>query len=41
MKNLYKAPYIDFVLIDSDIITTSPPAPDFDEDENELPKQDW
>ena len=41
MKNLYETPRIDLILIGADIITVSPTVPDFEEDDNELPKQDW
>lgn len=40
-NNKYTTPYIEFVEVKEEIITTSYNIPEFGEDDNELPKQDW
>lgn len=41
MKNEYLTPYLEILLVKAEVLTSSPEVPDFDEDDNELPKLDW
>ena len=41
MTKLYETPIVELIEIGVDIITSSPIVPDFEEDDTELPKQDW
>lgn len=41
MNKKYFTPYVEIIEIAEDIIVTSFDIPEFGEDDNELPKQDW
>lgn len=41
MKKIYESPTLDLILVTVDVITASVQVPPIDEDDNELPKQDW